>query len=102
MSYLDGYQPSPCFAGRGNLCGVPWMVIVARVCCSFLGSPVAAWQGEAPEEFESAMKAQEREAWQESVDLLCQALRSQPEDGRPVRIYGAKIRRYLPRFYLGL
>jgi hypothetical protein len=55
-----------------------------------------------PEEFRTAIKAQDRGDWNASISLMRQALESQAEDGERVRIYGTRYQRYLPHFYVGL
>lgn len=58
--------------------------------------------GRSFEEFKEGIQALDRKEWQNAVRLLRLALEQNPsEDGRRVRIYGSRLERYYPNYYLG-
>ena len=78
-------------AAAGFVLGAAWPVSAALP---------STWRK--PEEFKTAIRAQDQGQWQTSVELIRLAIQKQPEDGKRVRISGNRYRSYLPHFYLGL
>jgi len=52
--------------------------------------------------YDKALRAQEKEAWQTSIEYLQQALLDKPKSQLKAKTYGLRFVDYLPYFYLGV
>jgi len=74
------------------------VILLAVYLIPFLSLAVSPWYVA----YDKALRAQDKQEWQSSIDYLQQALAEKPKSQLKAKTYGLRFVDYLPYFYLGV